>query len=79
MKGTPKRGRPAEIQNIRLRKKSTAASRPPVSVIKHNTGHWPIWVEKRNRCKMPNYKGNPNVKCSKCNLNLCFHAKITVL
>lgn len=79
MSSTPKRGRPAGREIIEQeglkRLKASAAPRPPIPVIKDKTDHWPVWDEKRNRCKMANCKGNTNVKCSKCNLNLCFHSK----
>ncbi|XP_046679337.1 piggyBac transposable element-derived protein 2-like [Homalodisca vitripennis] len=78
MKETPKRGRPSSSQNdpeVKKRMKASSAPRPPFPVVKDRTDHWPIWDDKRNRCKMDNCKGNTNVKCSKCNLNLCFHSK----
>lgn len=78
MKETPKRGRPlsqGNEQEARKRMKASATPRPPVPVIKDKTDHWPVWDNKRNRCKMDSCKGNTNVKCSKCNINLCFHSK----
>lgn len=73
---TPKRGRPTSSQqNVpHAKKKSLAVPRPPKTVVQDKTDHWPVWDVKRNRCKLQNCKGNTNVKCSKCNLNLCFHA-----
>lgn len=59
--------------------KASAAPRPPTPVVKDKIDHWPIWDDRRNLCKMENCKGITNVKCSKCNLNMCFHAKKTVL
>lgn len=82
LKETPKRGRPSgAVQNEDTikRMKASAAPRPPVPVVKDKIDHWPIWDDRRNRCKMENCKGITNVKCSKCNLNMCFHAKKTVL
>lgn len=36
------------------------------------TGHWPVWVERKGRCKYPNCSGIVKVQCSKCATYLCF-------
>lgn len=74
---TQKRGRPSSSPREQLqakRMKASMAIRPPIDVKKDKTDHWPIWDAKRNRCKMEGCTAKTSVKCTKCNLNLCFHA-----
>ncbi|XP_046666750.1 piggyBac transposable element-derived protein 3-like [Homalodisca vitripennis] len=55
---TPKRGRPSNDSPSCLKKRTlTAISRPPKDVIRDKTNHWPIWDEKKNRCKAEGCKG----------------------
>uniref|UniRef100_A0A8B9GTM1 PiggyBac transposable element-derived protein domain-containing protein n=1 Tax=Astyanax mexicanus TaxID=7994 RepID=A0A8B9GTM1_ASTMX len=38
----------------------------PCGIIRYDqTGHWPVWVEKKGRCKFPNCSGIVKVQCSK--------------
>ena len=37
-----------------------------------NTGHWPVFSEKKGRCKFPGCKHTPKVMCVKCSTYLCF-------
>lgn len=73
-KETPKRERPSSSSISPRAAKNSAAARPPQDVSKDETDHWPVWENKRNRCKQQGCKRNTNVKCRKCNLNLCFQA-----
>lgn len=73
-KETPKRERPPSSSVYQRLSKKSAAARPPQDVSKDETDHWLVWDNKRNRCEQQGCKRNTNVKCRKCNLNLCFHA-----
>lgn len=44
-------------------------------VHQEDTDHWPVWVEKKGRCKYPGCKGIVKSQCSKCVTYLCFTAK----
>ena len=72
-KVTRKRGSPSnnfDLAEKRLRASSTPVPAPPV---RHdNTSHWPIWVEKKGRCKNPGCMGIVKVQCMKCVSYLCF-------
>ncbi|CAG5012791.1 unnamed protein product [Parnassius apollo] len=38
-------------------RKGPAQFVPPAAVRQDQVGHWPVWVEKRIRCKLPNCSG----------------------
>lgn len=60
---TPTRGHPVQ-QNYR--KKKISKKVPPKDVRFDNVGHLPNFTEKRQRCKMENWKGFSNIECEKC-------------
>ncbi len=55
-------------------KKGKAIQGPPCNEIRRDgIGHWPIFDTKRKRCqKCPGVGTLTFVKCTKCNVNLCF-------
>ncbi|XP_055914246.1 piggyBac transposable element-derived protein 3-like [Eupeodes corollae] len=53
------------------KKKGPAQHAPPKEVRLDQTSHWPIWGEKRIRCKMPNCTGFTQTLCEKCGVGLC--------
>lgn len=73
-----KRGRPS--QNVKgdlaeKKRRGPVSSVPSTPVRQENTDHWPVWVEKKGRCKYPGCKGIVKVQCSKCVTYLCFTAE----
>lgn len=47
--------------------------RGPSATVRHdNTDHWPVWGEKKGRCRYPGCTGIVKVKCRKCATYLCF-------
>lgn len=73
---TTKRGRPSnslekEIDNKRRR--GPMKHLPPTEVRADQTGHWPMMIDKKMRCKLPNCKGFTHTKCEKCGVELCFN------
>lgn len=71
-----KRGRPSSssVESEILAKKARGPAAPmPVTAVRTDSfAHWPIYVEKKGRCKYPGCKGIPKVKCEKCQVYLCF-------
>lgn len=70
---TPKRGRPLS-NTPPSKKKRTFNPRPTNDVRYDETGHWPIRVIKKQRCKncITCYS---TTKCDKCKLHLCYNLK----
>ena len=58
------------------RMKKTAAHIPPKEVRTDQIGHFPIYESEkcRSRCKLINCDKLTNVKCTKCEVFLCFNA-----
>ncbi|CAK9810683.1 PiggyBac transposable element-derived protein 3 [Anthophora plagiata] len=75
-KGTrEKRGRPAST-DVDKHLQEKIKRRPNVilpvqNVRKDEVAHWPMFSDNRGRCKKPECKGVPKIKCSKCNVHLC--------
>lgn len=55
------------------RHKGPAQHVPPVAIRQDQTGHWPVWTEKRTRCKFPNCSGVSQTMCEKCGVALCYN------
>lgn len=75
-KTTPKRGRPStelETEISMKGRKPNVLYIPPKEVRKDETGHWPLWTNTRQRCKLPNYAGKSFITCEKCKLNFCLN------
>lgn len=69
---TPKRaGRPS-LEKPKI--KQPRIDRPVDDVRYDCTGHWPVYVQKRGRCKFCK-DGFSRVMCEKCELHLCLTAK----
>lgn len=68
-----KRGRPSNNEDQAEKRHRGSSSLVPSPPVRHdNTDHWPIWVEKKGRCKYPGCKGIVKVQCTKCATYLCF-------
>uniref|UniRef100_A0A9J8BZG4 PiggyBac transposable element-derived protein domain-containing protein n=2 Tax=Cyprinus carpio TaxID=7962 RepID=A0A9J8BZG4_CYPCA len=70
-----RRGRPSqhtEEEQPEKRPKTPVEPRPSTLVRIDQTGHWPVWVERKGRCKYPGCSGIVKVQCSKCVTYLCF-------
>lgn len=46
---------------------------PPKPVRQDQIGHWPVWADKRIRCKYPSCKGYTQTSCKKCGVGLCYN------
>lgn len=72
-----KRGRPSTSsiqQKYEIKKKrGPTTSIPSTNVRQDGMHHWPVIKPTRQRCKKPNYKGQTNVFCEKCEVNLCLN------
>ena len=73
---TAKRGRPSSstVEIEYLEKRSRGHNSKPIpqqSIRKDNIDHFPIYKEKRARCKLPGCKSCPHFYCQKCNVYLC--------
>lgn len=55
------------------RHKGPAQHVPPVAIRQDQTGHWPIWADKRIRCKFPKCDGVSQTLCEKCGVALCYN------
>ncbi|CAK1594464.1 unnamed protein product [Parnassius mnemosyne] len=72
---------PSKIKNRRSienelqskRHKGPAQHIPPVAIRQDQTGHWPVWTEKRIRCKFPKCSGVSQTICEKCGVALCYN------
>ncbi|XP_053467971.1 uncharacterized protein LOC128599930 isoform X2 [Ictalurus furcatus] len=70
-----KNGRPSqhsEEEQPEKRPKTSVGPRPSRLCRFDQTGHWPVWVERKGRCKYPGCTGIVKVQCSKCATYLCF-------
>ena len=54
------------------KKKGQAVPIPNKPIRKDGYNHWPEFDEKKGRCQYPGCAGFPKVKCSKCDVRLCF-------
>lgn len=76
-----KYGQKINVKNIRSlepqiqakKRKGPAQHAPPQALRLDQVGHWPIWTEKRIRCKMPNCQGVTQTMCEKCGIALCYN------
>ncbi|GFS72325.1 piggyBac transposable element-derived protein 2 [Nephila pilipes] len=72
-----KRGRPSNISIEQMfqtkRCKGTAQSVSCKDIRRDGINHWPIWSEKRIRCKFPNCKGYNQTECEKRKAGLCYN------
>lgn len=71
-----KRGRPSEVENsIQAKKKRSATTSyiPPKEVRNDSFAHWPMYMQERQRCKLPSCKSFSFIKCSKCGLHFCLN------
>lgn len=71
-----RRGRPSNDLEIELqakKRKGPAVPVPPRDVRQDQQAHWPRWLEKRQRCKLPGCSGYTWTECSKCKVGLCYH------
>src|SRR6218665_1242803 len=70
-----KRGRPSlSVDDAHRAKAARGPTAPlPITAVRTDSfGHWPMYSEKKGRCKLPGCKGIPKVKCEKCQVYLCF-------
>ena len=69
-----KRGHPSILVEAiySAKKKGPAAPIQNKSVRKDRCDHWSEFDEKKGRCQCPGWVGFPKVKCSKCDVRLCF-------
>ena len=69
-------GRPrfseVEYGHLLKRKRGPVKPIPEKEIRSDNYAHWPIFVEKRGRCKFPDCKGLIQTQCEKCDTYLCF-------
>ena len=73
-----KKGRPSNSVDSLLaakRKKGPTAPFPERSTRTDNVGHFPVFSDKKARCKNPGCTGIPKVYCEKCKVHLCFTPK----
>jgi hypothetical protein len=73
-----KRGRSSKtVENLLIakRKKGPVALVPEFSTRTDRIDHWPVFSEKKGRCKNPGCDGIPKVYCDKCKVHLCFTPK----
>lgn len=70
-----KRGRPSSIQREYQNKKKRGPTKPipEVEIRRDQTGHFPVVMETRQRCKRPSCKGQTVFKCIKCQVHLCLN------
>ncbi|XP_044570136.1 piggyBac transposable element-derived protein 1-like isoform X2 [Drosophila ananassae] len=64
--------RSSVIENeLQLKKQRGPTQHVPNQMVRQDqVGHWPIWADKRIRCKFPNCAGYSQVMCNKLNSNL---------
>lgn len=70
-----RRGRPSLDGPAEKMPKTPANARPSELVRFDQTGHWPVWVERKGGCKFPNCSGIVKVQCSKFATYLCFSSE----
>ena len=72
---SPKRGRPSlSVESVHEAKRQKGHNTKPIpqqSVRQDNIDHYPIYMEKRGRCRLPGCKSAPHLLCHKCNTYLC--------
>lgn len=71
-----KKGRPSSASDELIEKKrmrANVAILPPRDVRRDGCEHFPMWGQKRQRCKYPGCKGKSFVVCEKCRVELCFN------
>ncbi|KAK2701959.1 hypothetical protein QYM36_019414 [Artemia franciscana] len=68
---TPKRGRPLSDADTNSQKKRNYTCRPPDSTRLDGQGHFPAWIESKQRCRVC-VQAHFKVKCVKCEVSLCF-------
>ncbi|XP_027891620.1 uncharacterized protein LOC114155757 isoform X2 [Xiphophorus couchianus] len=69
-----KRGWPyfdVESEFEKKKRRGPAKDIPTLQVRSDAVGHWPVVESGRQRCKMPQCKGQTVFKCSKCKVHLC--------
>ncbi|XP_044573309.1 piggyBac transposable element-derived protein 1-like [Drosophila ananassae] len=69
--------RSSVIENeLQLKKQRGPTQHVPNQMVRQDqVGHWPIWADKRIRCKFPNCAGYSQVMCNKCGVALCFNKR----
>lgn len=67
------RGRPSSSPSLEIKRKYINSHIPSFDVRKDEISHWPAYMDKRLRCKLPNCNGYTFTKCEKCNTALCFN------
>ncbi|XP_047239310.1 piggyBac transposable element-derived protein 2-like [Girardinichthys multiradiatus] len=60
-----------ESEFEKKKRRGPAKAIPTLKVRSDAVGHWPVVESGRQRCKLPNCKGQTVFKCSKCNVHLC--------
>ncbi|KAM4550617.1 piggyBac transposable element-derived protein 2-like isoform 1-T1 [Fundulus diaphanus] len=60
-----------ESEFEKKKRRGPAKAIPTPKVRSDAVGHWPVVESGRQRCKLPNCKGQTVFKCSKCNVHLC--------
>lgn len=69
-----KRGRPSLSDLVEnKRQKPNTSILPPRDVRRDGFEHFPVWGEKRQRCKYPGCKGKTFISCDKCRVELCLN------
>ena len=68
---TPTRGRPLSDADTNSKKKRNYTCRPPDSTRLDGQGHFPAWIESKQRCRVC-VRAHSKVKCVKCEVSLCF-------
>src|SRR5277367_5911367 len=65
-----RKGRPStssvQTEHTAKTHRGPAAPLPVPEVRKDGVGHWPVYVEKKGRCKRPGCKGIIKTQCIKC-------------
>lgn len=70
-----KRTRSSEVEReIQIKKKKGPTHYiPPQDIRRDQTGHWPVPLENKMRCKYPKCTSFTRMKCSKCGVGLCLN------
>lgn len=66
-------GRPSTSLEKKIASTRTQSFRPTKDVRTDKIDHWPKFMDKRERCKMPSCKGFTYIKCTKCTVYLCLN------
>lgn len=74
-KNKGKRGSGIQYALDEKKLKGPSQQMPNKMVRQDQFGHWPVWTDKRLRCKYPNCTGFSKTQCDKCGVFLCFNKR----